>query len=69
MTNTTDQLNKSEAASRRAYDLLEQAPAGTLNNAATEVLDALNHVRAAVREQQRAIERLLAAVPSADEKA
>lgn len=69
MSKAIDHLNRSEAASRLAHDLLEQAPAGLLNEAATEVLASVRHLQAAVREQQRFIDRLLAAVPSADEKA
>jgi hypothetical protein len=65
VTTIAEGLTKSEAATIRAYDLLEQVPDGALNRALTEALVSIGYLRRCVREQQKLIDRLLEAVPSA----
>lgn len=57
-------LDRSEKISNYANDLLEQAPAGEMNNAVAETLTSLAYLRMVVREQQKQIEALQASIHS-----
>lgn len=52
-------INRSEAHSRAAHDLLEQAEDSSLNSAMGQVLEAIRCLRLVIRDQQHEIDRLL----------
>ena len=59
-----DCLKRSQNFAGNAVDLLENAPAGSLNDAIGYVLESMRLLRVTIREQQKQIEALQSALPA-----